>query len=172
MHVDKSGHIKVRARLYTKYAALDEFGRACFSSNSRRMCLGRRLYPDFEVCAQLAPWESHVIGDSKGSYAKSWRQYRRVRFVAVLLFLGFLPIMILGISLDHVFETPFFSYSVAAGWLVAALVSVWMWAYWPCPRCGRGFKGWSLSRLLPKRCAHCSLPRWAESDDVSPEGRK
>jgi hypothetical protein len=105
------------------------------------------------------------------AYTASWQDYRLLRKRALGLVLGFFVLFIaigtvgaiLESQLSHFGQVAFFAVTlIAALWVsVLTCLAQWMLVRWPCPRCGCAFRGlWKP--WLPKKCAYCELPRWAE----------
>jgi hypothetical protein len=93
-----------------------------------------------------------------------WKSYRKNRLVLVLLFLGWIPALGVSNFLRARLHLPLlFPTVVGALWLVAVIVQGWRLRLWPCPSCGKSFRGWSP--LLPKRCYYCGRPRLRAKDE-------
>jgi len=106
-------------------------------------------------------------------YASAWRTYKVLRFLFLLLGIGWVPFGYGIITLtDHWNSNSTTAYPAMVAWVlvllwvIAACVVGSMRVLWPCPRCGKPFRGlFRLRPFLPKRCVHCGLPRWASSGD-------
>ena len=107
--------------------------------------------------------------EARARYRAAWQEYRKLRILFPVAFLGWLPFVIV---LSAVFS--FFHLSgniagvvwvtLALAWIPFMSISSWRWANWKCPRCGQAFK-WSYDHFFPKHCHYCNLPMWAESPD-------
>ena len=105
------------------------------------------------------------------AYASSWQDYRQLRKRALRLLLGFLVLFFAIAALGTIIESQH-SHSVQVAFVVVSIVAAlrvlalsydaqWTLIRWPCPQCGCAFRGlWRP--WLPKHCAYCGLPRWAE----------
>ncbi len=101
-------------------------------------------------------------------YQSSWQRYRKVRnaymrswwsFGAVLVAL--IVTLALAAKLPGPIQVAVFALCVFA--LIGSMgfmgIRLAKWLYWPCPRCGCAFRGFSWRRgLLPAKCVYCSLP--------------
>jgi hypothetical protein len=104
-------------------------------------------------------------------YASAWRRYKVLRLLLCFLGIGWLPFAFGIITLtDHWNSNSITDFHVMVAWfllflwIIAACVVGTMSALWPCPRCGKLFRGW-FRPFLPKRCVHCGLARWASRGD-------
>lgn len=95
-------------------------------------------------------------------YASKWHSYKRNRLFFFFLFLAWIP-FVRGVS--YFVETLHVSVIIGdifgIAWIVVMFIQGSRLALWPCPRCGKSFRGWFP--YLRKRCSHCNLPRWAQS---------
>jgi hypothetical protein len=92
------------------------------------------------------------------SYSDAWSKYRRNRSIALSLFLGWVPIMgCFTLLAGHHTIAIAAETAVAIAWIAFLFYFSLRWAFWPCPRCGKLFRG--KSRTLPRQCQHCSLER-------------
>jgi len=97
-----------------------------------------------------------------GSNADVWRSYKQNRIVLLLLVLGWIPA---ASTLDSSHE--YLNLPIAAErdlfnllmypWLAALIIEGYRLAVWPCPNCGRSFRG--LLPFLPKQCRYCNYRR-------------
>jgi hypothetical protein len=115
------------------------------------------------MCPQALSTEANF---DRGRYASAWRRYKILRLLFLLLAIGWFPFAFAVITLlPHQETVSAFSYSamlswfLIALWVLAACVVGTMRVLWPCPRCGKLFRGFS-QLTLPKQCVHCGLPRW------------
>jgi len=109
----------------------------------------------------------NVQTKSGASYHAAWREYRRQRSLYILAFLSWMPvgggIIVLA---DRLRWNAAAALAALIVWAFVILVQGWRWSLWPCPRCGKAYRGWiSFPLVLPRRCYYCKLPRWAESSD-------
>lgn len=104
-------------------------------------------------------------------YAAAWKRYKVLRLLFFVLGVGWLP-FVLGIvmftdhwSLNSATDYPaMVAWFLVLLWVIAACVVGAMRILWPCPRCGKLFRGF-FRPFLPKRCVHCGLPRWSSRGD-------
>jgi hypothetical protein len=100
--------------------------------------------------------------EARARYHAAWQKYAFLRVAYPLLLLGWLPFAYI---LGAVFR--FFRWNIIVcvilvlAWLPLMPVLGWQWSYWPCPRCGKAFKG--KYPFFPKLCYYCNLPKWSES---------
>lgn len=116
---------------------------------------------------------SEVSGSNfdQARYATAWRRYKVLRILFCFLGIGWFP-FVFGIVIlsDHWNLGSTRNYTAMVAWflvfiwVIAACVVGSMRIRWPCPRCGKSFRGF-FRPLLPKRCVHCGLPRWASRGD-------
>jgi hypothetical protein len=92
----------------------------------------------------------------------AWRSYKHNRIVLLVLVLGWIPALsildsareylTLSIALEkHLMDLLMYL------WLAALIIEGYRLAVWPCPNCGRSFRG--LLPFLPKQCRYCSHRR-------------
>lgn len=97
--------------------------------------------------------------DTYGRYAASWKRYKKLRQLRLLFGLGWLAVVAGVVFLGQRWHlAAVFGYFVIFVWLLATSVVGTMLVTWPCPRCGKSFRG--FRPYLPKACSHCGLPRW------------
>jgi hypothetical protein len=92
--------------------------------------------------------------NAKGPDSDTWQSYRRSRLVLLMMFLGWIPVMRVVNEVYTRFNLPLFV-PVGAGiiWIIATGVQGLRIAAWPCPYCGKSFRG--LLPFLPKKCWNC-----------------
>jgi hypothetical protein len=87
-----------------------------------------------------------------------WNNYRKNRLILFLLVIGWPP---LGIGVNWLQARlgfpDFILWSVLTLWILFVIVQGTRVAIWPCPNCGRPFRG--MLPFLPKQCRHCNQPR-------------
>ena len=96
-----------------------------------------------------------------GEYSESWREYRRRRAWVLGLLAGWLPYaLLIGLLMRSWPGLPLISGVAAVLYLVAFMIALSRWLYWPCPRCQRRFRaqGTFGSRVMASDCAYCQLP--------------
>jgi hypothetical protein len=79
----------------------------------------------------------------------------------MLLFIAIgLPLATLsGIKPDYFF------FPIAGSWVLAFLIVGWRLNWFRCPRCrNRFFSTWWYHNPFARKCVHCGLPKWANSD--------
>ena len=102
-------------------------------------------------------------------YAEQWQNYRkrRLMFWSVLLG-GFLFVAFLGIVLSQMLPTNIVDPAIlilGGAWMLAYAVVGIRLSYWRCPRCRRYYFGGALMvNQLARRCRHCGLQKWDESE--------
>lgn len=97
----------------------------------------------------------HNAESSGICYDGAWRVYRRSRLFYFALLLGGVPWFFLIGSLTRFH---FFSPGIETGliifWILIIFYQGWRLALWPCPRCGKAFRG---SALFTRTCRYCGL---------------
>jgi hypothetical protein len=93
------------------------------------------------------------------TYSRAWQEYRRREIFLISSVVGFVSVPFLIGALTHEGYWP----DLIIGLLIPVLllfafVSGLRLVTWPCPRCGKTFRGLSNS------CFHCGLPIWSEDD--------
>jgi hypothetical protein len=109
----------------------------------------------------------------QSDYAAAWRDYRKRAIIFWVIFLSYLPgvgvifLMIgpslaawTGIKLDNV------GLMIALCWMIAFAIAGFRLSLFRCPRCGNSFSWGSWhTNIFARKCLHCGLPKWAESDE-------
>ena len=97
-----------------------------------------------------------------GPSSPAWRDYRRKRALACLVFLGGF------VALFGLANTFHFGAAAATvlffAWVVPSLITWNRWIRWRCPRCGRLFRRTLWGHVIARTCAHCGLERPALRD--------
>jgi Zn ribbon nucleic-acid-binding protein len=104
------------------------------------------------------------------NYSEAWSDYRKLRNQALIVSLGFLP----GLITLRWLIASVFSQGIGT-YLFVLLVIVWILGIfaagarlqaWNCPRCGEPFawKWWYNKGIFARKCAHCGLPKYANSE--------
>ena len=110
-----------------------------------------------EVFALNGGYNSEMWTKAEPLY-ESWKSYRKHRFILICLLLGWIPIGLLANGLLAHFHLPwFFSTAVSFVWLLLILAESGRVTLWPCPACGKRFRGYLP--FLPKQCVHCGSSR-------------
>src|SRR5437588_826428 len=99
-------------------------------------------------------------------FAFAWKDYRRRRrwFFGVWLG-GFLVVVLLVKLLSTLSLDDLAFYILGPAWMIGFLIAgMRMWLF-QCPRCHRRFFcTWWHGNLFARKCLHCGLPKWSESD--------
>jgi hypothetical protein len=96
--------------------------------------------------------------ERKGPDSDTWRAYRRAKLILLILFLGWIPVLRIANEIHTRFHLSLVVPIVTAiVWIVAICFEGWRIALWPCPNCGKSFRG--LLPFLPKKCRNCRYPR-------------
>src|SRR6266404_3819674 len=104
--------------------------------------------------------EKHTVSimPFQESHPEHWQAYKRHRLALVLLFLTWIPAVRLGdVIQTHLHLGEVFGIAVPVVWIILIFLEGLRVASWPCPSCGKIFRG--LSPILPRQCAHCHTPR-------------
>src|SRR6202035_3117932 len=100
------------------------------------------------------------------SYDVAWREYRRVRLTAIVSLLGFLPFLgCVTILFERMHWNEYVGFAFDAAYLLWMSFSNIRYALWPCPRCGKAYRG--LRPYTGNQCFYCRLPKWADSQNTS-----
>jgi hypothetical protein len=110
--------------------------------------------------------------DARPDYTAAWRDFRRRRLIYWVVFLGYVPgafALFVGVGLPisaFIGIAPdYFFYAIAGSWMLAWLISGLRARLFPCPRCHKWFFAtWWYSNPFARKCVHCGLPKWANSD--------
>jgi hypothetical protein len=106
------------------------------------------------------------MDSTKPTYAAQWNEYRRRRRIYWILFLSYVPgVVLVGFPLAYYFSSEWLGMSVAGLWMLAWVVARMRMYNWRCPRCGDWFfhTFWNYKWFRGK-CVHCGLPQWADHD--------
>jgi hypothetical protein len=110
-------------------------------------------------------------GFDQAHHAAAWRKYKVLRLLFCFLGIGWLPFMFGIIRLTNRWNfnsatdyPAMIAWFLVLLWVISACVVGTMLILWPCPRCGKLFRG-LFHPFLPKQCVHCGLPRWASRGD-------
>src|SRR2546428_14131174 len=107
---------------------------------------------------------SHM--DDQSHFAFAWQDYRRRRrwFFGIWLG-GFLVVALVARLLSKLSLGDLDFAVLGPAWMTAFVVVAIRLQFFRCPRCHRKFFGALLySNPLAKKCVHCGLPKWSESD--------
>src|SRR6266852_2805268 len=104
-------------------------------------------------------------------YSQAWEQYRHRRNRLIIVGLSIFPGWLLfraaawffrgGVVLSTAWGVFILS------WFFGTIITSYQAQYCPCPRCGKQFssRGWHHQGMaFARRCAHCGLPKYANSD--------
>lgn len=107
--------------------------------------------------------------EKKGDYSAQWAEYRRRRNIFLLVFVTYVPgMLLLSPVVSRVVGEKNGSFAVFVCWAVAFGVTGSRMIYWKCPRCRKWFHAkWWLSSPFARRCVNCKLRKWAEPSDHS-----
>ena len=97
----------------------------------------------------------------------TWDDYRMRRILVWVLFLGYLPVVVLvGSILNAITASDRPILIVAMVWMIAFAFAGYRLNRFPCPQCGKPF---FYRRLVGHPfsgcCLHCSWPKWKECTD-------
>jgi len=93
-----------------------------------------------------------------GDFKELYRRRRHLRLIRFSL----PPTVVLILLLTVIFQFPFV-FLIIPHMILWPILS-WRYVAFPCPRCGKPFKGYSFIWTLPDRCRYCGLPR--ESNQI------
>jgi hypothetical protein len=118
-----------------------------------------------------------VGGDPVDEYSYEWNELRKIQR-RTLRFLLTVPVLFGVIFIVLAVDVLPAWMNLALGLICMAIImfcwfrfifAIYQYSTWPCPRCGEPFHGktrWYANWINPfaRRCLHCRLPRWAETD--------
>jgi len=92
-------------------------------------------------------------------YSRAWKEYRSRRAWSIAFFIAFLALPLIGRNLlpPVGWAHALLGYTTILLFTVAAIQGYRL-ALWPCPKCGRTFRG---TIPFPRRCRSCGLPIWS-----------
>src|SRR5690242_5382988 len=97
--------------------------------------------------------------NTAADYSAAWTEYRRRRYLAILFGLCFLVVPPLtGRVMGNNRTSESIVGVLILALLLLTLVECWRLAMWPCPRCGKAFRG---TAPFPRKCRNCGLPLWS-----------
>jgi len=96
--------------------------------------------------------------NQKMPYSRAWRNYRVLRNAYFAIILGLIPFVgLANWSAKELHLSDLVPILLGLAYFVVLILVGWSWVFWPCPRCGRWFRGW---RMWPgSSCYYCGLPR-------------
>jgi hypothetical protein len=106
--------------------------------------------------------------NEKYPYQKEWEEYKKRQKVFWLVFLCFIPFILLFRLIGNLFQSLTSSGDIGSlGFIVFGIV----WTicgirlqYWKCPQCGKAFHTkWYWNNILSSKCLHCKLPKYEGS---------
>jgi hypothetical protein len=104
-------------------------------------------------------------------YSQAWEKYRRRRNRLMIVAVSIVPAWLLLLAVSSVApNNEIFSVLLGLlvlGWFFGTIITSYQAQYCPCPRCGKQFssKWWyHRSMAFARRCAHCGLAKYANSD--------
>ena len=114
--------------------------------------------------------------DTHPDYTADWRDYRRRRRIFWILFLGFIPgvfilfmVVVVLLSLVSDIKPEYFFFWIAGLWMLMLIIAGFQFWWFYCPRCHKKFFATFWYRNpLTKKCLHCGLPKWANTDVTIP----
>ena len=110
-------------------------------------------------------------GTQSGEYSWEWAELRKLYRKVLIVLAGLVAIF--GISaLVVLADAPdWFALPLFLGWAGAGVTLFLALAHiihWSCPRCGKLFharyKVGHMANPFARKCIHCGLPKWVESD--------
>lgn len=103
-------------------------------------------------------------------YQEAWHRYRTLRKLLFFVWLGYMPVGYVVMTLvpgPLGTVNPIFVF--AGIWMAMFVIVGIRLSAWRCPRCGKRFSGpWLHDKgFLARKCIHCGLPNYA-ADDSGP----
>ena len=105
--------------------------------------------------------------DASMSYTEHWDAYRRRRNLFRLVWISYVPgVLLIGVPLHWLLGSDVPIYVVAGAWMIAFIVTANCMTMSACPRCGRSFfRTFWRHNPLARRCVHCGLQKWASNGE-------
>lgn len=103
------------------------------------------------------------------SHEDHWKEFKRRRLIAWIFLVTMLPVILLfGWLFNVLLEMEDVELYVAYAWLAAWGIAVMRVTLFPCPRCKKWFFAkWWVSNVFARKCIHCGLPKFSETDPSS-----
>jgi hypothetical protein len=105
-------------------------------------------------------------------YEARWRLYKRFRTIYLVGSWAALVLVVAFVvkNVDLIYTNDHFTvlaFVLGAAYVVTIVLLMVPFYWFRCPCCKAFFsaKGWRNKALLAKRCVHCGLPRYANSDN-------
>lgn len=96
--------------------------------------------------------------NQKMSYSRAWRNYRVLRNAYFAIVLGLVPFEgLLNWIVSKLRMSSLVSLVLGLGYFAVLILVGYSLVLWPCPRCGRRFRGWRV--WLGSSCYYCGLSR-------------
>ncbi len=96
-------------------------------------------------------------------YSKEWKAYQLRRNLAIIGFLGYLPVfMLFGLIFRHISWGMYAVGVFALAWFLGTFIVAISVQVFRCPRCGESFSAtwWYNLSLFARKCVHCGLPKF------------
>jgi len=130
------------------------------------------MQSEIGMAGNAGPTTGLEPGTYSGEYSWEWAELRRLHRKFLITVAGIIAIFGLFAVVVVVDDPGWIGFPLALGLVVAAftlmstLIKI---SYWLCPRCGKEFHGTRgtlnhMSNPFARRCVHCHLPKWVESD--------
>jgi hypothetical protein len=106
---------------------------------------------------QINRGDERDTGAAAGTIIRStdrWRSYKVNRIILLALVLGWVPV---ASTLEFSQAPEEVDKVLMFVWSVALIFETYQLAVWPCPNCGRSFRG--PLPFLPKQCRYCDYKR-------------
>lgn len=107
----------------------------------------------------------------KYPYQKQWEDYRRIKIIALLFFLGYLPLFVIAnfifklINIDEKISASIdinFVFFIFYGAIV--MICGYRLQTWKCPNCNKSFHTkWWCNNAFSAKCLHCKFPKYEGS---------
>lgn len=129
----------------------------------------------FALRENVVEIEPPIPAQNAPAYDSAWRQYRHLStnvkkaWIGLVLAIAF--VMAPNISPGSIKSPSIHSIMIILGVILVLLAWAVMIHFqfqlvrWPCPRCGRAFRGLWPFPFLGSHCRYCRLPRWGKFQD-------
>jgi hypothetical protein len=107
---------------------------------------------------------------TRHEYTKNWQRYRKLRNLFFAIWIGYIPAVgVFTMLVSKAFGTVTPGFVFAGMWMVMFAVTGVRLSTWKCPRCGKWFAAtwWYNKGFFARKCVHCGLPKFADSDTGS-----
>jgi hypothetical protein len=100
-------------------------------------------------------------------FQKEWEDYRRRNAFSILTFVGYIPFMILVLTVFPYLFGPgsrgndYVGFVAFAVWAVLSFIVSFRFLTWKCPACGKAYHSkWWYRNPFSAKCLHCKFVKY------------